>query len=51
MIPNDRSAAPSANLQAAVPTTRASSRTRIAHHQTKHPKRCSCRQREPTTSL
>jgi hypothetical protein len=39
MLPNDRSAAPNANLQAAAPTTRASSRTRIAHHQTKHPKK------------
>jgi hypothetical protein len=31
--------APSSNLQAAAPTTRASSRTRIAHNQTKHPKK------------
>jgi len=32
-------AAPSSNLQAAAPTTRASSRTRIAHNQTRHPKK------------
>ena len=39
VIPGDRSAAPSSNLQAAAPTTRTSSRTRMAHHQTKHPKK------------
>jgi hypothetical protein len=38
VIPGDRSAAPSSNPRAA-PTTRTSSRTRIAHNQTKHPKR------------
>jgi hypothetical protein len=38
VIPGDRSAASSSNLQAA-PTTRASSRTRIAHNQTRHPKK------------
>jgi hypothetical protein len=39
VIPGDRSAAPSSNLQATAPTTRTSSRTRMAHHQTKHPKK------------
>ncbi len=38
VIPNN-AAAPSSNLQAAAPTTKASSRTRIAHHQTKHLKK------------
>ena len=33
IIPNDRSAASSSNLQSAAPTTRTSSRTRLAHHQ------------------
>jgi hypothetical protein len=35
IIPNDRSAASSSNLESAPPTTRTSSRTRMAHHQTK----------------
>jgi hypothetical protein len=34
IIPHD-AAAPSSNLQSAAPTTRTSSRTRMAHHQTK----------------
>jgi hypothetical protein len=39
VIPGDRSAAPSPNLQSAAQPTKASSRTRIAHHQTtKHKK-------------
>ena len=39
IIPGDRTAAPSSNLQAATPTTRTSSRTRVAHNQTTHPKK------------
>jgi hypothetical protein len=35
MIPHD-AAAPSSNLQAAAPTTRAASQTRMARHQPKH---------------
>jgi hypothetical protein len=34
IIPNDRSAAPSTNLQSAAQPTRASSATRFAHYQT-----------------
>src|ERR1700746_1755467 len=47
VIPGDRSAAPSSNLQAAAPTTRTSSRTRVAHHQTDHPKKISLSAKAP----
>jgi hypothetical protein len=43
-------AAPSSNLQAAAPTTRASSRTRIAHNQTRHPKKMFGEGHPPQTS-